>query len=362
MYGLCALVCLSLALLPTEGIGMTAERDQILELLERPDDAYFALDQPTKNTLMRQLLLHDNFEGMVIGAPQVVDTAWRTELPLLWLTRISDLRAWQVQLKRNCTLVVSDLLSGQTTLHYAFTSRKRIDFNKLRRSRQGPAPSGRAAESVQADARALDARTVANLPWRAGRYALSLISYDWQSNPVQVELRDAAKGRAETPGVPAQQARDILELCQDGSGVRAPSCKPSAATPRQKGPGVTLALPPQAQAHGQPIRLHGAARLLLPPGTRVAKQRLAPQEAAATPDAVVPVTLILVELDQVQPRSAVISVPLSLAPGTKPDDEQALAFSVDLESTLRYALPVGAYLVYAAVAGHLSAAARLTVE
>jgi hypothetical protein len=134
-------------------------------------------------------LVDTDLRGLAINSPKVVTTDTTDQLPVVMATCKTGLRGWEVRQKQNCILVSVERETDTVHFGEVFmdikekTSRAKLPEEK----REKPDPSSLAA--AVAGAYRFDARRVGNIPWEPGKIALSVISYDWVSNTVEVELK-----------------------------------------------------------------------------------------------------------------------------------------------------------------------------
>jgi hypothetical protein len=337
-----AMISIAFATGLSEAATMQKNSVNLVRLLKLPDPAFFLLDEDRQSELMHQIIVMDDFEGSVIACPSVVDVAGHDSVPLLWASRLTNLRQWKVVTRRNSTLVVSDLNNGKVTLHDAFAGPKRLNYQNIPKSAQGSEAGVKSPDGASANIRVLDLASVANLPARPGRYALTLLTHDWASNTVRLEL--VRKGRAgngdaeET--LPVRQS-EMLVLHEKVKGMalaKAPAISfvKSGLTPSLPGPGIALALP-AAQADTPRALVHGAARLTLAPGNMV---------AGGTSGAVVRLAVLVARIDNPVPLTIALEVPLAAGAAPKAGAEVSLAFHVDIEAALRTRLEPATYQIY----------------
>lgn len=134
-------------------------------------------------------LLDTDLIGLAINSPKVIMTDTADQLPVVMATCKTGLRGWEVRQKQNCILVSVE--KETDTVHFGEifmdikekTSRAKLPEEK----REKPDPSSLAV--TVAGAYRFDARQIGNIPWESGKIALSIISHDWVSNTVEVELK-----------------------------------------------------------------------------------------------------------------------------------------------------------------------------
>ncbi len=352
---------------PTKGAAMTPPTEKVMKLVQLKDQDFFNLDRDANDVVSHQLLMMKDFEGIVLGAPRKVDLGRHAQLPVLWLMRATQLRNWQVVLKRNATVVITDLLHGTTALYYAFGGGKRYDFRSIRASQSKAPPTGRHAESAGATPHMLDIRKITNLPWQPGRYAISIISYDWLTNTVVVELEAESK-KPQTPSrMPADQARTLVAKLHKASsdGKKPPqNFEANSLTPTICKPGISLSVPEKPISYGKGFQIQGAGKVALYPGAIVEKGLSTGKEATGiqTPDAVIRCRIVLIELDRTtEPRNFEVLIPIHAKDSLTPGALTAFSFTLDVEAHLKYSLPAADYLVYAVVAEHITGPRKVSI-
>ena len=292
------------------------------------------------------------------------------ELPVLWATRASNLRSWQVVGLRNSTIIVSDLISGKVSVHNAFFGPKKLDYRDVPKSAQGSPKEVPAPRGATASCEMLDLREVASLPWHPGRFAITLLMYDWLANTVEVELH--RKGLVLTPGqetalqVPKASA---ISLMQDyrrmaASPYPAFGFGASEKTPKLEGQGITLNVSETHSRMEHRWLIDGAAKLKLAAGNIIA-QSTSTQQASMnasgpelsvqqTPAAVVNLVVLIVQLDSLLPRTINIQVPVASKIPLNIGDVAEVAFHVDITSALHADLPPADYQIYVVGNKHIA--------
>jgi hypothetical protein len=200
---------------------MHPENERVMDLLRLPDQEFFTFDEDAEDRILDDLIVMNEFEGTAIGAPRTVDVTVRKGLPLLWLRRESGLRSWQVEATRNSTVVVVDRSSGTIALWDAFRGPKMVNLAQVPSSAAGEPPPSEEAEGVTASVDLLDLKSIANLPFRPGRFAATLILHDWISNTVLIDLTGPESLPARIPG---DQARAIDEQHRAAQAQSRPLC------------------------------------------------------------------------------------------------------------------------------------------
>jgi hypothetical protein len=329
--------------------GGTGDVARVDALLAKAGAALDTLDDDARVPLELQLLKMD-FQGGRLWAPERVDVSARQELPLLQARRATGLRDWEVALERNAILVAVDLERGGVFYGWAFRPRKRYNRDSLERSRQGPPPSEE-QPSVSARLSVLDARKLTGLPWQAGRYAFTFISWDWVSNTVKVDLTEgAAPPRKAEPLSPEESGR-LLEDWRTMAGSVSPA--PDDAGPRADGVSLTV---PARFRKGTRAVIQGTLRMRVPPGLVAGGAG-----TEGRPAAFLPFGVLLMTRDELEPPLLSVAVPLPASSVRTGDEASVVRFSLDLGKVAADALPPGEHLLYLVAGPYIDGPHRVEV-
>lgn len=343
---------------------MQRNNDAVFQMLKLPDSGYFQLAEEKRSGMLDVLIQMDRFQGIALGGPDIVDVGKQDRLPLLWAKRAGNIRNWQVVAERNSTLIVSDLASGRILAQNAFAGPKKIDYRDLPKSAEGDAKDVVAPQGATASCDILDARQIMNLPWRPGRYAISLVMFDWVANTLEVEFRrdgaPMAQAESDALAIPRTAAAEWEQKRQKAAKVTFPAFvfAPTDKNPKLQGEGIALQVP-DSFASGTPQWLiHGAARLKLSPGNIVLRPAPSSPELAgaatpSVPDAILRVSLLLAQLDAPL-RKIDIEIPIIGKGPVRSGDTVDAVFTVDIKAALHSELPAAPYQVYAAGANHIA--------
>ena len=358
--GLCIAMMLAKSTsIPPKAATMQRNNDAVVQMLKLPDTGYFQLAEEKRSGLLDDLILMDGFQGIALGGPAIVDVGNQDRLPLLWAKRAGNLRNWQVVAERNSTLIVSDLAAGRIAVQNAFAGPKKIDYRDLPKSGEGDPKDVVAPQGATAGCDILDARQIMNLPWRPGRYAISLVMFDWVANTLEVEFNrnGAAMTSAETDAlaIPRAAAAEWEQKRQKAAKATYPAFAfaPTAKTPKLQGEGIALNVPDSFTGGTSPWLIHGAAHLKLSPGNLVqppspsSLAENADQTSPSVPDAILRMSLLLAQLDAPL-RKIDVEIPVTGKGPFKAGDEVDVVFTVDIKAVLHSELPIAKYQVYAA--------------
>ena len=333
---------------------MQENHEIAVNLLQFSDQDYFAFSGDKRKVILDKLLVMNQYQGALLGSPAQIDIEKQERLPLLWATRTSNLRSWQVVTLRNSSLVVVDLFTGKVTLQNAFFGPKKIDYQHEPKSAEGSLDDVLAPKGATADCEVLDVRAIANIPWHAGRYAISLLMYDWLSNTVTVELQQNGKllsaEQEQALQIPRTEALQLMQDYQRMATATFPAFNfsPSAHTPKLQQQNLALTVSESVSRIKRRWFVEAAARLKLLPGNIVTaiESALASDVTQKIPYAVINLSLLVVQIDTPVPRQIAIQVPVFSAVPLKVGDEVDIAFHVDIKSALRSDLPPGQYQIY----------------
>jgi len=303
-------------------------------LLATAGQDLYSLDEAALASVEARLLSVD-FLGSRLRAPERVDVTAQQELPLLYARRATGQRDWEVAPSLNTILVAVDLERGGVYHGWAFRPRKRHAPDSLPRSRQGAPPEETDRTSINAQVVRLEARELLGLPWRAGRYALTVISWDWVSNTVVVELTEGNAPVAEPGDLSAEQARALLDVWRKTGAV-----SKNTAFVIPKSGGVTLSSPERIR-RGTKALVQGTLRMPVPAGMTVTA-------VAATRDmaAFLPFGLLLLRKDEPGPPLVMAAMPVPLAKSRRPEGVIVEQFGLDLHKVASAVLQPGEYQLY----------------
>src|SRR5262249_16879849 len=125
--------------------------------------------------------------GYWTASPKAIPVEKLDTLPVLLMTRFSALREWEVSEEANAILIASPLSGSPIGPCFAFPSTKRWQTGEWG-SGQGSPPDPEVQKIFTSQVRKLDARKLCEIPWQAGRVALTYISYDWRASTLITEL------------------------------------------------------------------------------------------------------------------------------------------------------------------------------
>jgi len=363
-----ALLLASLVTVPAEAAKMQRNVDPLIKLVTLPDGDYYAPEESLQRRISDGLSQLPGAEGDAIGCPRVVDVDQQTRLPFLWASRASNLRAWSVVAARNTAVVFTDLSTGKVSIHDPHYAPRKPDLRGVPKSREGKQQDILAPRGFRGGVEVLDLRGFANPSWNPGRFAATLLVYDWPSNTLVVELQRKGVGPAADAAlsIPHAEAVALAHHQQRVAHSPYPMYKFGATpkTPPLTSPGLALLVPTEASAKKAELWVEGAARLELLPGNLVASAGSAADAsppAEGLPAAFARVTLLVLRLDA-PVRPIDLQVPV-IAPGALQVGQTVdLAFRVDLKSALHTELLPGEYQVYAAGGRYMAGPYPLVVK
>jgi hypothetical protein len=319
---------------------MSEARNNAVELLKMPDEAYFSAGDDRILVLQRALSKiyreaemsgsRDAQPSIAIGAPRKAVS--KDELPLLIATHQTGLRNWQVDPKQNLFVVATNLDTAQVRLARPLVPGKRE--RTPRPSASGVPPNESLAEQVSNHVQRLNVAGLWSDGLAPGRYALTVIIYDWLSNTVLVDWRPSKQiPAAET----TQWVPEVLAQARD------------EPVPRE---GLAFHLPERVAA-AAPVLLRASVSL---PAGHLPRMRLEDRPEAR----LVPATVLLVRLDEPLAFSVDIGVPVKSV--AQPTDRINAIFATDLRHAKRDELSAGTYRSYLIVGPDIAGPVPIVLE
>ena len=153
------------------------------------DEKIFSFTNDVKN-IIEDDVHSKKLEGIQIIIPSAIDVDKSESLPLIWLTSFSGYRLWQVIEKQNTHLLITNLDDGLAKVFYAYPTKKRRNPHFMGFSASGSPPEN-AKTSRGTGIVSWDVRALTGIGWGNGRYALTMLMYDWRSNTEITKLVSA---------------------------------------------------------------------------------------------------------------------------------------------------------------------------
>jgi hypothetical protein len=307
---------------------------------------------------IKSRLLDTELMGLAINSPKVIMTDAATELPVVMATCKTGLRGWEVRQKQNCVLFGIDKNSGFIRFGKVFEDVKaKISRGKPPPKEVRQKPDASSLPDIVAGAYRFDAKEVLDLPWESGKYALSLISYDWVSNTIEVELKSkepkkplviTAKkvGPAPSPGAGAKEKRFFGLLEQDVQ-VFPSYMRNSKTPPPPAGAGLSVRIEDPKKAEGR-LLAYGIfvvnAKSHYLPEMRTSHQYTGGRVQNVA--AVVPMTFVVVGLDWPVPKCFDWAIPVYSDKKIQPGQPIHGYFAIDVLSGTEVKLANGNYAAY----------------
>jgi hypothetical protein len=164
---------------------MVSTDDLLASILKFNDDEYFALNDALFSQRESDLLDID-FAGIALNGPNRIVCSERDNIPIIAAISSSGERDYTIDIKKNSFLVATDLLNGNVFIERAFTSEKDDYYSKVKKDKVGPAPSGLAEQAAQLTIIKVNEKIP--VTWNTGKWAFTLIYYDWVSNSITIHL------------------------------------------------------------------------------------------------------------------------------------------------------------------------------
>lgn len=261
-------------------------------------------------------------DGIGLAAPRTVDMAAGKAVPFTYCTSEDALRDWAVPTKKNLALLVEAL----DFPWYNAVKLYRDTKPKVKGSgAPPPKPSGDAAEARTCGCRFLDARSEAGIPFRPGRYALTLFNRDWKSNTEVVDLVDraAAPPQGNPPGLSASWLESLMKS-------RASGWSALPVTDADKGLG--LRFPAPIGRPEDPVWAEGTSRIILGSHHLLSAEQKSslPWEAGQAVVIAVPVLMLFAVQNLREPFCLQAILPLTLDVLPAIGEEIAFSFRINL--------------------------------
>ncbi|HFQ81470.1 MAG TPA: hypothetical protein ENK33_08885 [Desulfobacterales bacterium] len=307
---------------------------------------FFSADQSFLTQRESQLLDMD-FYGVAVNAPRRILTDRHAKLPLVIAVQYCGKRGWDVPLKNNGLLVGMNLRDGSVYFADIYQNKKRL-ANKWRagKTHRGAYPPGLSLKA--AVLKIVDVRQRLNLKWDTGIWAFGVLYYDWPSNTVIVKLQGREKA-APSPVIrvhPEPDPRDAAVL---------PTYLPTVNTPKALKSELKFTVQFKDEKDGQQLKVYGSFAVPvrdfnLPAHKRVRQFHDKKQQNIA---AVIPITLVVLRLDQDEPLQFNWAVPVYGKP-LKAGMQARGSFSIDaLNTGAETKLGCGRYACYIFMDGRI---------
>jgi hypothetical protein len=318
------------------------------ELAAMPETAFFEFDQRRASDLQFKLFDIDFF-GILAALPRTLDSRSHSFLPMILLSKRTAVRVWDVNFDINTLIVTADLDRGGVRWCRAYPSNKRWETGTYG-SRIGPKPEGKEAQIFISKAEVLDIRRLCNLSWGPGRYAVTVISYDWITNTMTTKI-DGPDTTEPPRAVPYENAVELANKIGPAatSADALPSYTATARHPELKEVGVAITAPATISAKDGPVPVFGAVRVPVPFAALV--QPPAGEAARQDPKVRIPVAILkgkLLLLERDAPVRADIDLTIPVYGDRAPQPGQLVDgfFGLDLKAYSGRPLEPDEYLLY----------------
>ncbi|MCF6191464.1 MAG: hypothetical protein L3J51_13395 [Cocleimonas sp.] len=141
------------------------------------------------------LLLDENYFGIALNAPSLIDTSLHDQLPIVFASKFNSKRDRLFNLADQCILVGINIQSSLVVHGHMF---RRLDVKKRRLESSGADDNSyilpdNEPEGVMAQLAKIDAKEKLGINWNTGVWFFTAINFDWISNSVKVVLNGDAK-------------------------------------------------------------------------------------------------------------------------------------------------------------------------
>lgn len=362
-FGILAMILAMGTDLPAKGFSkgeakMKSSEEIAKSLLSISEDRYFN-DTESLFEDMESKLTDIEFIGVAINAPQHVPVRQQEALPVIMAIQQRGLRAWEYPEDYNCVLAATDLTTHAVYFGQVFRDLKAETFASPPGLQQPPKPEGSSAVALISGLSRIDARQVLSLPWRAGKYRMSVVMFDWVSNTIEVTLTGDAAAQTATPAAsPSPAAPEaphrMPSFLADAANLTATGEKPPFAR-------MTLQPNPAPEIK---LTVRGAFTMLAAPFHLPS----APYELLEIDGqkhkvgAVVPATLAIVGKDWPTPLRYDWALPVYTESAIKPGDQIHGWFAIDPLAGSPITLAPGDYVAYLFIEGHAFGPASFKIQ
>ena len=349
---------------------MDPNNELVMALLNLPDRDFFDFSEELELRLALQLS-DTTFSGLAINAPKTIDVTEHEQFPIILLSQKTSVRNWEVEFRLNTTVIASELDRGVIFVRHAFPSGRRMDPAEVEKSMSGPRPTGDDATAISSGVEALDLREVCILPWEQARCAITVITHDWISNTITVELKGETGDAAEKTEhfFPREQAILLADRVRESRGEPGdlPSFDPSPGTPKLEDIGAALSIPSEISSNADQIPVYGAVRMRTPAGAVVEPKSSDTAESADSSETEIPTVvftgaLILAQKDVTERVRVDIPIPVYTKSAVKPGDIVEGYFGFDLKIHIPELLPGTDCHAYLIIGEHIDGPHRMVIS
>lgn len=290
-----------------------------MSALQDPD--ILAGAQATRANLEDRIIALE-VDGIGLAAPRTLDMAAGRAVPFAYCTSEDALRDWAVPTKKNLALFVEAL---DFPWFHAVKLYRDVKPKARGSGAPPPRPSGDAAEARTCGCRFLDARIEAGVPWRPGRYALTLFNRDWKSNTEVVDLVDSA-AILPTSGLAGISSNWLEALVKS----RALGCSALPVTGIDQG--LDLGFPAPIGKPEEPVWAEGKSRIKVAPHHLLSaeQKKSLPWDVGPATVVAVPVLILFVVQNLREPLVHQSVLPLVLEAAPSLGEEIAFSFRTSL--------------------------------
>jgi hypothetical protein len=213
----------------------TMNHDAAVELITIPDGQYRTIGEARLRTMSGQLAPGDEDleKGAVspilaIGGPKVLDLQTMRNLSVLVATRVDGKRAWAVDRDQNLTWFVTDLSTGVLKIQ-ADRALDKLRMMTPEPSGSGKPPSDFDSKVVRYAVERMQVPDMFGDRWPQGRYAVTLIYFDWASNTYVFATKPQPKEKPELRLAPTPNVQAMPGPVLEATGNVMSTGKPGSA-------------------------------------------------------------------------------------------------------------------------------------
>jgi hypothetical protein len=314
-----------------------------VDALSRIPEARLLADPSDATEAAYDALQGVTFDGIAVRAQAVVA---KDRVPVLVCIAQSAARSNEVPAGDNAVIIVNRVDGAGAWSVPLYPARSEKIPRRAPSAPPPPPAGGEAAQPLGSTAvQYLDLGSAQGMRWEAGSYALRVISYDWRSNTVPIQMRDAAAPAASQDQAAREAQR--LKFAQSGRGAAdsLPHFVRSARSPALEGTGIAAAFPEAAAASGATLPVYGTVRL-------------PPKPARGDgPIAVETGYIVLARRGSLAPIALPLDVPLYAGSGAMEG-----YFAYDLSKLAANPLPPAEYAAYFVLGEHTAGPYRIAIR
>jgi hypothetical protein len=291
---------------------MVNSEDIAKRYLTIDEERFFVFGEQDENAIVERFRFkNENFLGLAVAAPALVDLQARSRVPVVIFFQADETRAWDMSSDDNLAVIA---ISHGTGVAYAgrvkYSEKREAMRKKPARQRVPPPPD--LAKAMHYGVYSVDLLQSTFMPSAKDSYTIRALEFDWLSNAVEVQVT----------GKPALAPTEMNGPGLDVSRFR----KESLVAPAD---GLALSVSAISRPGAARVAVSGAGRIVLPKSATVLRE--------ATPDgarALVRSALLIAQKDDTPPAIVEMTLPVFGSTALKPGDNVEIYFTQDIADVL----------------------------